>query len=146
MQLRLIQWSLGALLASVLAACGGGGDEAGDVTGFSVLEPSMTWTAASCPAGVVDAVSIHTINGGQPPFRVRASVDGLEVGLTNASNEFVPAPLNAEGDLVLTGKDPKFAIRTTLPCPSDVTVRIFDYHSRTTAVSIKVEGSETATP
>lgn len=87
--------------------------------------------------------SIHTINGGQPPFRVRATVAGLTVGLASAANAWVAPPagmLNAEGDLVLTGKDPKFAIRASLGCPSEVSVIVLDYHSKRVAVTITTAG------
>lgn len=133
------------MLVAGLAACGGGGDEAGDVDSMSVLPDSFTWKTSSCPGGVADAVSVHTINGGLAPFRIRSTVSGLEVGLTNANNEFVAASKNAEGDLVLEGRDPKFSIRANLPCESDVSVTVLDNYSNSTSVSIKVEASGTTT-
>ena len=138
---KLFFW--GPLLLA-LTACGGGGDNAGDVSTFSVVPAGFTWTrAATCPdmtPGGGD--SIHTINGGQAPFRVR-SANGLTVGLASAANAWVAPPagmLNAEGDLVLTGKDPKFAIRASLGCPSEVSVIVLDYHSKRVAVTITTAG------
>jgi len=131
-------FSLPLLLA--LTACGGGGDVAGDVATFSAIPSSFTWGAVCPGGGVAGAVSIHTINGGQPPFRLRSAVDGLEVGLASADNQFVAGVLNSDGDLVLEGKDPKFAVRATLGCDSDVSVTVLDYHSNPVQVSIKVEG------
>lgn len=133
------------MLVAGLSACGGGGDEAGDVDTMTVLPSSFTWATSSCPAGVAGEVSVHTINGGLAPFRIRSTVAGLEVGLTNANNEFVAATKNADGDLVLEGRDPKFSIRTTLPCNSDVSVTVLDNYSTPFSVSIKVEEASTTT-
>lgn len=133
------------MLVAGLAACGGGGDEAGDVETMNVLPPGVTHLADSCPAGVADRVSVHTINGGLAPFRIRSTVAGLEVGLTNANNEFVAATKNAEGDLVLEGRDPKFSIRANLACGNDVSVTVLDNYSNAVSVSIKVEASDTTT-
>lgn len=133
------------MLVAGLAACGGGGDEAGDVETMTILPAAFTWKAFSCPGGVADAVSVHTINGGRSPFRIRTTVEGLEVGLTNANNEFVAASKNAEGDLVLEGRDPKFSIRANLLCESDVSVTVLDNYSNSASVSIKVEESGTTT-
>lgn len=130
---------LGLPLVAALTACGGGGGAAGDVATFAVLPSSSTYTVTTCAGGgVAGAVSVHTINGGAAPFRVRGTAE-LVVGLASASNDFVPALLNADGDLVLNGRDPKFAVRATLACPSDVSVYVFDNFSRSAAVSIKVE-------
>lgn len=114
---------------------------AGDVTGFTVFPSSFAWTATVCPDGVGDAVSIHTINGGQPPFRVRTQSPDIQVGLVAANNEFQEPSvglINAQGDLVLTGKDPKFAVRSTLACASSLSVLVLDYHSKTVSVGISV--------
>lgn len=137
---------LNLLLIVVLAACGGGGDVAADVKSISVLPSGFNWTTdCSNGEGVAAAVSIHTINGGKPPFRLRSVVRGLEVGLVDANNQFV-APgsnvLNSEGDLILSGKDPKFAIRSTLSCDSDVSVLVLDYFSNTAVVNITVKDSK----
>lgn len=133
-------------LLAALVACGGGGDVAGDVATFSVFPSEVTWTPTTCPAlGVSGAVSIHTINGGKPPFRVRSQIPGIDVGLVDASNQFVvpgAGMLNGEGDLVLSGKDPKFAVRSEAPCGSDRGVLVLDYFSNAVSVSIKVEASE----
>lgn len=138
-------FSLPLLLA--LTACGGGGDVAGDVATFSAIPSEFTWSTA-CPdgggGGVVGAVSIHIINGGRPPFTLISSVSGLEVGLVSPDNQFLVPPssmLNSAGDLVLDGKDPKFAVRASLGCDSDVSVTVLGDDSRSASVSIKVEGS-----
>lgn len=139
MRVSSILASLPLLVA--VASCGGGGDVAGDVTGFAVLPPSFTWTARFCPDGVGDAVSIHTINGGRPPFRVRTQSPDIQPGLVDANNEFVDPPsnmFNGEGDLVLNSKDPKFALRSTLPCRASLSVVVLDYHSKTASVGISV--------
>lgn len=91
-----------------------------------------------------NAVSVHTINGGKAPFRVR-SQSGMDVGLVGVNNEFLDPSLsmiNAEGDLVLTGKDPKFAVRSTLECGSDLSIIVLDHFSKTALVSIKVVGAK----
>lgn len=132
------------MLVAGLSACGGGGDQAGDVADFAILPSSMTYT--DCVGGVDAQVSIHTINGGLEPFRVRVTVQGLELGLTNANNEFVEPPasaFNSEGDLVLTGRDPKFAVRATLACSSSVDVVVLDNYSESATVSIKTEAPAT---
>jgi hypothetical protein len=128
-------------LSAVLAACGGGGGDAGDIGSFSVLPSSFTWVAPSCPAGVIDAVSIHTINGGKSPFRVRSQTTGIEVGLVSPTNNFVqPDPSNFNGgDLVLTGKDPQFAVRSTLSCADKPNVLVLDDFSQVVEVSVTVE-------
>lgn len=135
-------WLIVAVLGAALSGCGGGGGDAGDVTTFAVSPASFTWnTGAACPgSGVANADSVHTIIGGDAPFRIRSTVSGLQVGFANSNNEFVPAPLNGDGDLILEGQDPKFAIRTSLSCGSDVQVLVLDRFSRNVAVSIKVEG------
>lgn len=145
MQVLSFKWIGAVMLVAGLAACGGGGDEAGDVDSMTILPSGFTWKSDTCPAGVTDAVTVHTINGGRSPFRIRSTVQGLEVGLTNANNEFVAASKNAEGDLVLDGRDPKFSIRANLPCESDVSVTVLDNYSNSASVSIKVEASGTTT-
>jgi hypothetical protein len=116
------------------------------VTGFNVSPSEFTWTTTCPGGGVSNAVSIHSIIGGRQPFRIRSTVAGLEVGFANASNGFVVAPRDANGDMVLTGQDPKFAIRTSLPCDSDVSVIVLDQFSNNVSVSIAVEGTTAATP
>ena len=136
------RWLTIALLGTVLSGCGGGGDASGDVTTFSVNPTARTYGTV-CPegggGGVVDQISEHTIIGGRQPFRVRSTDEGLEVGLFT-SGVFVPAP--PDRDLILEGQDPEFAIRTTLPCGSDVTVLVLDLQSRNASVSIKVEAAD----
>jgi len=132
-------------LLAALAACGGGGDVAADTATFSVLPSQVTWTTDDCPGGVSGATTVHTINGGKPPFRVRSQFSGIEVGLADSANQFVvpsAATFNGEGDLVLNGKDPKFAVRATVPCESDRGVVVLDYFSKAVSVSIKVEKSK----
>lgn len=132
-------------LLFALTACGGGGDVAGDVATFSAIPSEFNWST-TCPdgggGGVAGAVSLHIINGGQPPFRLSSSIGGgLEIGLVE-NDQFVPptpSMFNSDGYLVLDGKDPRFAVRATLGCKSDVGVTVLDYHSKVANVSIKVD-------
>ena len=139
--IRTNRWTAVALLGLVLSGCGGGGGDAGDVTTFTVNPSTFTWnTGAACPgSGVTNADSVHLIIGGREPFRISASVPGLQVGLPDNNNQFVPAPI-VNGFLVLSGQTPRFAIRTSLPCGSDVAVTVLDAFDRNVSVSIKVEG------
>jgi hypothetical protein len=131
-------------LLLLIASCGGGGDVSADVSTFSVKPSEFVWLA-NCPeGGVEDAVSIHTVNGGRSPFRIRSQTPGIDVGLVDESNGFVdPAPsMINRGDLVLTGKDPKFALRSTLACGSSLSVLVLDDSSRVVEVNIRVSGTD----
>jgi hypothetical protein len=130
----------GLAVVLLLAACGGGSPDADSAT-FSVQPNAFAWkdTEQECLSGPIGGVSIHTINGGRQPFRVRVSVSGIEVGLASATDQFVAGAKNAEGDLIVNGRDPRFAVRTTLPCGSDVSVLVLDDTSALISVSIKTE-------
>jgi hypothetical protein len=143
--IRTKRWTaIAVLLGLALSGCGGGGGDAGDV-GHDVGQrqrallgvlPVPRW-------GVANAVSdSFRIIGGREPFRVGSTVDGLEVGFADSNNQFVlPRRAMPTAIMVLTGQDPKFAIRTTLPCGSDVTVLVLDAFSRSASVSVKVENA-----
>lgn len=138
--MRFIYRGLLAPVVFALASCGGGGDVAGDVATFSVL-PSSSTLDATCPGGGVEnRISIHTINGGKPPFRVRSQTKFIEVGLVNSDREFVePSPsMLVNGDMVLAGKDPQFALRSTLGCGSAPLVLVLDYFSKIASVTLTV--------
>jgi hypothetical protein len=111
-----------------LSSCGGGGDVAGGLTDFSVSPAEFTWTAlkgdefCSNTGGLENIV---TIVGGTPPYRVVSSVpDYAIVSKTE-----------------VTGKNPTFKVTTGRGC-GEVTVLVLDYHSRSTAFTLKVEAGE----
>lgn len=129
---------LGVLcVAFISAGCGGGKVE--DAGGFTVQPAGITFNA-NCPGGFLnEEVSVHTINGGLEPFRLRPTSPSLEVGLVNADGDFVPIKPNG-GDLTLKGRDPEFAIRARgLGCGTDVGVLVLDDRSAIVNVSVKVE-------
>ena len=134
-----------SILTVSLVAVGCGGGDAKDATNFSV-QPSGFSHLTTCPGSVTDSVSVHTVNGGRAPFRLRSVTPGLEVGFASPTdNRFVEASAsnrNADGDLILDGRDPKFAIRATLGCNSDVSVIVLDDTSAVVSVSIKVEAQQ----
>ena len=136
-----------AMAAAILCGCGGGGDVAGDVSGMSLLPSSIKMKCVGDDKSVMLA-GVHSINGGQPPFRVRSHVPGVEIGYAAADNTFVAPPasaFNAEGDLVISGKDPKFAVRYLgLVCgggASEAAVTVLDYHSATVSPSYTAEAA-----
>ncbi|MCU0925824.1 MAG: hypothetical protein MUF44_07235 [Hydrogenophaga sp.] len=146
MNIHTKRWTAIAMLGLALSGCGGGGGAAGDVGAMSVSPNGFTWKATSCPGGVANAESIHSIIGGREPFRVRSTVAGLVVGFADRNNQFVAAQRDANGDMILTGQDPRFVIRTTLPCESEVSVIVLDAFSNNVSVSITVEGNAPVVP
>ena len=101
---------------------------AGGLTDFSVSPAEFTWTAlkgdefCSNTGGLENIV---TIVGGTPPYRVVSSVpDYAIVSKTE-----------------VTGKNPTFKVTTGRGC-GEVTVLVLDYHSRSTAFTLKVEAGE----
>lgn len=76
------------VLVGVLAACGGGGDDAGSLTEFNIQPATVTFTAsASAPTGTCGAGSQDVfVYGGAAPYRVDntapdyVSVNKTEVG------------------------------------------------------------------
>ena len=101
---------------------------AGGLTDFSVSPAEFTWTAlkgdefCSNTGGLENIV---TIVGGTPPYRVVSSVPDFAI----ASKTEV------------TGKNPTFKVTTGRGC-GEVTVLVLDYHSRSTAFTLKVEAGE----
>ena len=126
-----------------LAACGGGGDVAGDVSGFSVI-PSGYIAKCSVGEGFINFPdTIHIVNGGQPPFKVTTTTRGVSVGYVDANNMFVAAENPYE--LMLTGKDPKFAVRfigARCGATYEGTVVVLDYHSNTVRPTYTAEAAE----
>lgn len=109
-----------ALISLFIAACGGGGDVAGDTTDFSTNPDEWKVTSTGCSGG---AQVFVTIVGGQPPYRIHnPHPAGLLIDRTEAS-----------------GKDPRFKITTLGGCMDTVPVLVLDYHSRSTTVKITVE-------
>jgi hypothetical protein len=140
--MKSIQYITALCAATLLSACGGGSPDKDSAT-FSVQPSEFTYkpTTAQCTQGSVGGDSIHTINGGQQPFRVRVSIPnpGLEVGLASSTNQFVAAVKNAQGDLIVNGRDPKFAVRAALTCGSSVSVLVLDDTSALVSVKITTE-------
>lgn len=108
-----------------LVACGGGGDNAGDLTEFStnIDEWAVKSSVPGCSTG--GAEKWVTIIGGQAPFRIRnSSPSNLQVDRTQ-----------------VTGKDPVFKMTTLGGC-AEFTVTVLDYHSRVTSINIKLEAGD----
>ena len=140
-------WKISGVVLScaALAACGGGGDEPGDV-GEMVVDPSgVTWTISSCDRATNRALSVHTINGGKPPFRILNSFpQNFEFGtiqIVNGSEQYVPLPLSSTGVAELRGKDPQFAVLTSAGC-SEISFIVLDLDSQRVNVEITVEEDE----
>lgn len=120
--MKLIKWISVALVSTVLVACGGGGDNAGDLTEFSTNVDE--WTVKSGQPGCFTggAEKWVSIIGGQAPFRIRnPSPDNLLIDRTE-----------------VTGKDPMFKMTTLGGC-AEFSVTVLDYHSRVAAIEIKLE-------
>ena len=68
-----LQWVVVLAGAAMLNACGGGGDDSGSPTAFSVVPADITVTGGvgTCGAGTVGQVFIY---GGQPPYRIDNTV------------------------------------------------------------------------
>lgn len=139
---------IGLTVALVLSGCGGGGDVAGDVSAMSIIPSEYSGKCSTGQTGISFDVT-HTINGGRPPFRVRTHSEWVQVGYADPkTNAFVAAPesaFNSEGDLTLTGKDPKFAVRYLgLACgaTAEASVTVLDYHSKTVSPTYTAEEAE----
>lgn len=117
-----------SLLSSLLVACGGGGDNAGDLTDFSLSVDEITWTggSGSCP-GAGNGTWV-TIIGGQAPFRVR-----------NPNPQFVQVDRTE-----VTGKDPVFKITTLGAGCAEFSISVLDYHSRVANIDVKLNEGEDA--
>lgn len=129
-------------VAAVVVACGGGGDEPGDVEAMVVDPAAVTWTISSCDRSTNQALSVHTINGGKPPFRLLNSFpQNFEFGtleVVNGVQRYVPLPLSSTGVAELRGKDPQFVVLTSASC-SDISFIVLDLDSQRVNVEITVE-------
>lgn len=139
-------------VVGLLSACGGGGDEAGDAVEMSVTPSDVSWTVPSCGAlGTADTV--HTITGGEPPFRIHSSIpEVFEFGIhqiVGGKRQYVPLALHGDGVVELRGKDPQFVVRTNFGwgCVDPATIIVLDSHSRSVAIEYVIEAEEEeATP
>lgn len=135
-------------VAAVVVACGGGGDEAGDAEEMSVIPEDVTYSVASCGGTNFLAESTHTINGGQPPFRIQASFpEFFEFGIyqiVNNTRQFVPLPLRGDGFVELRGKDPQFVVRTLLGegCVDPAVITVLDSFSTAVPIEYVIEEEE----
>ncbi|GLS15736.1 hypothetical protein [Hydrogenophaga electricum] len=123
-------------LMGLLSACGGGGENAGDATEFSVNPKEVDWSSlqTECDKGsggrALQATSVHVINGGVPPFRVISNFPG-SIYVDGASAK------------ELSGKNPRFEISTYVShCKASYSVTVLDYHSQMVSVEIKVDPQE----
>ncbi|WP_157559226.1 hypothetical protein [Hydrogenophaga crassostreae] len=112
-----------------LSSCGGGGDVAAGLTGFSVVPDEVKWAGAKgdtlCQR-TAGGETVVTIVGGTPPYRVVSSFpDGAIVSKTE-----------------VTGKNPTFTVTTGPGCMESVTVLVLDYHSRSVTFSQTVEAGD----
>ncbi|MCU0763965.1 MAG: hypothetical protein MUF76_13675 [Hydrogenophaga sp.] len=95
---------------------------------------------------------VHTINGGQPPFRIQPSLPQLfEIGtiqVVNNTRQYVPLPLRGDGFVELRGKDPQFVVRTLLGagCVDPATITVLDAFSNAVSVEYVIEEEETTAP
>lgn len=77
---------------TLLSACGGGGDDnAGSLTAFSVVPSEVEWTGASnsCGSGTSaqGAVSRVFVHGGAAPYRLQnTNPQGMELDRTEVAN------------------------------------------------------------
>lgn len=120
--MKLLKFGYVVAASAFLVACGGGGDNAGNLTDFStnVDEWTVKSSVPGCSTG--GAEKWVTIIGGQAPFRIRnSSPDNLQVDRTE-----------------VTGKDPVFKMTTLGGC-AEFTVTVLDYHSRVATIDIKLE-------
>ncbi|MDR7151044.1 hypothetical protein J2W49_003017 [Hydrogenophaga palleronii] len=141
--------AIGLLAVAVLAAaCGGGGDEAGDVGEMSVFPTKQTIGVESCVDTRRTVDVVHTINGGQPPFRIQPSLPQLfEIGtiqVVNNTRQYVALPLQGDGFVELRGKDPQFVVRTLLGagCVNPATITVLDVFSNSVLVEYVIEAEE----
>ena len=136
-------------VAAVVVACGGGGDEAGDAAEMSVIPEDVTFKVGACSSNrLFVGETVHTINGGTPPFRINASDPGLfEFGIyqiVNNTRQFVPLPLRGDGFVELRGKDPQFVVRTLLGagCVDPSVITVLDSFSTAVPIEYVIEEEE----
>lgn len=121
---------IGVVSAFALASCGGGGDIAGDSSDFAVSPSEVKLSTVSLVkndcSGASGAQTVFTIIGGQAPFRiVNANPGALSVDKTEVS-----------------GKDPKFSVRSLGACGDPFVITILDYHSQVVTVEFTVESEQ----
>ena len=126
--MRLLKYKMLACTV-LIAACGGGGGDAGDAIEFSVLPEEIKYTAGkgdlNC-TGLAGATTVFTINGGEAPFRiVNSHPDIFSVDKTAVS-----------------GKDPQFKVVLNGGCGENLGVIVLDAFSNATTVSITIEKGE----
>lgn len=132
-------------MVSLIAACGGGGDEAGDAAAMSVIPSDVTWQVATCATRYNDGETVHTINGGQPPFRINVSrPDLFEIGvyeIVGNARQYVPLVLGGDGVVQLRGKDPQFVVRTRFGrgCVDPAQIIVLDAFSTAVAIDYVIE-------
>lgn len=120
--MKLIKLFSVVAASTVLVACGGGGDNAGNLTEFSTNVDEWTVKSAAPGCSTGGAEKWVTIIGGQAPFRIRnSSPDNLQVDRTE-----------------VTGKDPMFKMTTLGGC-AEFSVTVLDYHSQVASIDIKLE-------
>ena len=137
-------------VAAVVVACGGGGDEPGDAGEMSVIPADVGFEVGACVSRneqfIVDTV--HTINGGQPPFRINVSDPFLfEVGIyqiVNNTRQYVPLPLRGDGFVELRGKDPQFVVRALLGagCVDPSVITVLDDFSNAVPIEYVIEAED----
>lgn len=114
-------------LLGQLSACGGGGENAGDASEFSVTPSEWTWTYSneSCSSSVQESIVV-IINGGQAPFKIVSSIPSrLQVDRSEAS-----------------GKDPSFRVTHLGGCVDTATISVVDYHSKLVTMEFTAEYEE----
>jgi len=119
---------IAAVLASamVLVSCGGGGDVAGDVGEMSLTPDEVKYGPTSDCSVVTGESFWVTINGGQAPFRIHNTFPSfMQIDRTET-----------------TGKDPRFKVTLLGRCGEDISVAVFDYHSKQANIEITVEYKE----
>ena len=80
--MKLLKFGYVVAASAFLVACGGGGDNAGDLTDFSTNIDEWTVKSAVPGCSTGGAEKWVTIIGGQAPFRIRnSSPDNLQVDL-----------------------------------------------------------------
>lgn len=120
------------MLLGVLSACGGGGENAGDASEFSVSPNEWKVTYVdneSCTPSVSSPpTKVVTIIGGQAPFRIHNSSPAqMFVDRTEAS-----------------GKDPVFVITLRGGCMEDNVITVLDYHSRVATIAVTAENEDSS--
>jgi len=108
MKRSALRFLLSAAGAAVLVSCGGGSDESGSPTAFSVVPDTVAFTAPSgtttgkCVGGGTAQVFVY---GGVAPFRVDNTAPGyLAVDRTTVDNKGGSFNVTALGGCIATGQ------------------------------------------